>query len=324
MTPPPSDPQLSLVVPSYRRPDALAENLAATLRQDPPIAEVIVVVRSGDQPSLDCAARFPTVRVVTIDAPGVLAAMQAGARTARFPLIGFMDDDAAPHAGWHAAVLRHFTDSSIGGVCGRDLVASPTQPRADTSVVGHVTSWGRLIGNHHLGIGPARPVTVLKAANVVFRREALALPVDLRGGGAQAHFEVATSLWARERGWALWYDPDAQVDHTPAERFDADRRGAPAAQAVEDAAYNLVFGMLSERPRLTLRRTLYGLLVGDGGTPGLASAASTLARGDRALLARVRPSLRGQVAATRDIVRGRRVAMYTFGPPGSGNPDSGR
>jgi hypothetical protein len=50
-----------------------------------------------------------------------------------------------------------------------------------TRDVGRVGRWGKLVGNHHLGTGSARSVMVLKAVNMAFRREALAVPEQLRG-----------------------------------------------------------------------------------------------------------------------------------------------
>ncbi len=304
---------LSVVVPTYRRPESLAACLTAIAAQKRPIDEVLVVHRADDHASAAVLRDRPSVRAVHVARPGVLAAMAAGAEAASGDLIGFVDDDASPRPDWSERVLVRFADPRVGGVCGRDVIERPSQTSATGPEVGKVTAWGRTIGNHHLGTGAARDVDLLKGANMVLRREALALPVALRGAGAQAHFEVATSLWARNRGWVLQYDPAVLVDHAPAERFDADARAAPSAAAVDDAADNLVFCLLSERRELLARRTAYGVLVGDRGTVGLARAAAAAVRRERGVLAQLVPSLRGQLRATTRVVRGRRVAMRTFG-----------
>jgi hypothetical protein len=70
---------------------------------------------------------------------------------------------------------------------------------------------------------------------MAFRRQALALPESLRGSGAQAHFEVATCLWARKRRCRLVYDPSVVIDHYRAPRFDADRRERPERNAIRTA-----------------------------------------------------------------------------------------
>jgi hypothetical protein len=181
-----------------------------------------------------------------------------------------------------------------------------------TESVGHITRWGKLVGNHHLATGHARPVTVLKGVNMVFRREALALPAELRGSGAQVHHEVAICLWAVEQGWRLVFDPEAQVDHQAAQRFDIDARDAPAPRAVVDAAYNLVFGMLSLRPALAGRRAAYGLLVGDRMTPGIVRGLAAGAQRDWTLVRQTIPSMGGQLAALAAFARGRRISMVAL------------
>jgi cellulose synthase/poly-beta-1,6-N-acetylglucosamine synthase-like glycosyltransferase len=246
-----------------------------------------------------------------VSAPGVLAAMAAGVRASDSEAVAFLDDDTCPSPDWLCRVLQHLDQPGVGGVCGRDLVADDLGVTR-TSDVGRVTHWGKLIGNHHLGSGAARDVEVLKGANMAFRREALALPATLRGSGAQVHWEVATCLWARARGWRLIFDPSITVPHDAALRFGVDRRGRPDASAVEDAAENLVLTLVSCRPELLLRRAAYGFLVGDHDIPGLVRAGVALVRRDSEPLRRLLPSLRGQARALRALLAGYRVPMTRF------------
>jgi hypothetical protein len=229
-------------------------------------------------------------------------------------MIAFIDDDAAPHPDWLQRVLSLMVDKRVGGVGGRDIVTlDGALPR--TGDVGRLTSWGKLVGDHHRAAGPPRGVDVLKAANMIFRREALALPSGLRGSGAQVHFEVATCLWAADRGWRLVMDPGAEVDHLPGPRFDADRRGAPAAKATFDAAYNLTIALITMRPTLATRRLAYGLLVGDRGAPGLLRAVAASRSRQWFIVRRLVPSLGGQLLALLHFSRGTRLEMTTFSRP---------
>jgi GT2 family glycosyltransferase len=294
--------EVSVVVPTYRRPDELRRCLAGLATQSLPPAETIVVRREGDagtRAALTESAR-PGVVDAVVSEPGVLAAMEAGVALASRDLIAFIDDDAVPRPEWLERLTRHFDDPDVGGVGGRDVVAGEPAPIGAPLDVGRITRWGKLIGNHHLGTGSPRDVMVLKAVGVAFRRIALALPCGLRGAGAQVHFEVGMSLAARRQGWRLVYDPSALVDHEVAQRFDADRRKRPRPVAVRDAAYNLVKCLLTEVPELFWRRALYGLAVGDRATPGVARAGFALLRGEAAVLRRFLPSLAGQAAALRE------------------------
>jgi len=68
-----------------------------------------------------------------------------------------------PHGfGWHTSRLT-LSDSCVGGVGGRDWVYHGTQLEDGArKVIGRVHWFGRVIGNHHLGVGEPREVDVLK------------------------------------------------------------------------------------------------------------------------------------------------------------------
>ncbi len=301
--------RVAVVVPSYRRPHLLISCLGGIADQTRPPEEVVVVARDDDADTHAVLADWPDVRTVRIEQAGVIAAMRAGVAATNAEIVAFVDDDARPRPEWLAMLLRHLSAPEVGAAGGRDVVERPEQTGPLTERVGELTPWGRLIGNHHLGRGQPRDVAVLKGVNMAFRRTALALPEGLRGDAAQVDFELASCLWAAGRGWRLVYDPAALVDHAGGPRFGADQRGSPQAAAVADAAFNRLAILLSLCPTLGIRRAAFGLLVGEGATPGLARAAVAAARGEREVLKRVRPSLAGQRAAIGAYLRGRRVRM---------------
>jgi len=181
--------------------------------------------------------------------------MNIGLESATGDVVAFTDDDAAPHPDWLQKMEAYYLrDQKIGGVGGRDWVYHGTKleegARAD---VGRLQWFGRLIGNHHIGIGEGREVDVLKGVNMSFRREAIAdLRFDhrMRGTGAQVHFEVAFALTLRQRGWKLIYDPQIAVDHYPAQRFDEDQRHSFNFQASVNAIHNETVALLSYLPPL--------------------------------------------------------------------------
>jgi glycosyltransferase involved in cell wall biosynthesis len=299
--------EVSVVVPTYRRPAELQRCLAGLAAQTLPPAEIIVVRRTDDDATrraLD-EGRPAGVVDVAVSEPGVLAAMDAGAAASGRDFVAFVDDDAVPRREWLERLARHFDDPAVGGVGGRDVIAGQDAPARGSLEVGTITRWGKLVGNHHLGTGAPREVMVLKAVGIAFRRGALALPRELHGQGAQVHFEVGMSLSARRRGWRLVYDPGALLDHEVAPRFDADARSRPRPVAVRDAAHNLVHCLLTEMPELFWRRALYGLAVGDRDVPGVARALVAAIRGEGAVVRRFAPSIEGQVGALRRARRNR-------------------
>lgn len=316
---------VSVVIPTYRRPEYLRRCLQAVISQSMPPDEIVVVRRPDDQGAITVLREFSELRVrsVVVTKPGMLAALHVGIRSVAGRIIAFTDDDAVPFADWLESLLYHFREDTVGAVGGRDIVHNPDDAaRPLTRDVGRIDHWGKLVGNHHLGTGPPRDVMVLKAVNMAFRREALAVPAHLRGLGAQVHFEVATSLWARRQGWRLIYDPAARVDHYVGPRFDADQRWKPRVSAVRDASYNLVFSMLAMEPNLFWRRAAYGLGVGDRAHPGVARAVVAALHGEAEVVRRLVPSIIGQLEALADIARGRRHVFVSAEVASSSKSDA--
>lgn len=196
--------------------------------------------------NLDCLP----LRTVTVKVPGVVAAMNAGLDVAQGDIVAVTDDDAAPHADWLQRIEAYFlSDSSLGVVGGRDwqYIGTKIKELGDRSCVGRVQWFGRVIGNHHLGVGPAREVDVLKGVNMSFRSSALkGLRFDERmlGTGAQVHFELAFTLPLRRAGWKIIFDPLVAVDHYPAQRFDEDQRDNFNDIAWSNAVHNETLALL--------------------------------------------------------------------------------
>jgi GT2 family glycosyltransferase len=300
---------VSVIVPTYRRPDSLRLCLRGLKGQSRAADEIIVVRRPEDEGAKLVLAELgeSLCKETLVFQPGVLAAMRTGLTIAVGGIVAFVDDDAVPRPDWIARLVGHFRDPQVGAVGGRDFVRNVKGTEEPACIdVGRITRWGKLIGNHHLGEGPPRNVMVLKGVNMAFRREAIMLPTHLRGNGAQPHFEVALCLLARRSGWRLVYDPATAVDHFPGPRFDGDQRGHPDRRASCDAAYNLVFGIVGTEPSLYWRRAAYGVLVGDRAVPGFVRTLVAAAARDGDIVKRLGPSLRGQIAALLDVARGRR------------------
>ncbi len=272
---------ISVMIPTYRRPQDLARCLKALEQQTRKPEQVVVVVRDTDNDTWaflkDYHPEAFKLEAATVTVPGVVAAMNVGLDTTTGDIIAITDDDAAPHPDWLARMETHFlSDSRIGGVGGRDLVyvGNKLIYQSVSEVVGKLQWYGRVIGNHHTGMGTAREVDVLKGVNMAYRRSAIAgLRFDERmlGTGAQVHFELAFSLRVRSRGWKLIYDPLINVDHYPAQRFDEDQRNNFNHLAWKNAVHNETLALLEYLPPLRLvifmlwatlvgTRTAFGLL----------------------------------------------------------------
>lgn len=306
-------PSVDVVVPSYRRPDQLRQCLQGIGGQILAPERVIVVLRADDDESHAVVSdlHVPTLRPVTVDKPGVVAAMTVGLSHTAATVVAFTDDDAVPRADWLLRLTTHLADRRLGGAGGRDEVAGCTDPPSVD--VGRLRWWGGHVGNHHRGVGPAREVAVLKGVNVAFRAGDLALPAPgvLRGDGAEAHWEILVCDHLRRRGLALLYDPAIVVDHRPGPRFDDDDRSSPSPAAVADKAHNQLMGTAGLAPALRPVHYLGGVLRGDRATPGVGRALVAVVRREPAVAGRLLPALQGRTAAYRRLGWRGRPAMVS-------------
>jgi hypothetical protein len=177
-----------------------------------------------------------------------------------------------------------------------------------------------VIGNHHLGAGPARDVDVLKGVNCSYRAPLLrAVGFDgrLRGAGAQVYWELGVCLPLRRAGWRLVYDPAVAVDHDVAPRLNADQlhRGVFAAPPLVDAVHNETVALLEGR-RGAARAcfVLWALLVGTGEEPGPVQCVRRLLRGDALALRRWRATVAGRFAGASTVRRAPRTLVVPQPP----------
>jgi len=294
----------SVLIPTYRRPDDLRRCLAGlgagTRRPD----EILVVHRPDDHASAAVVAEFDMlpVRALPIDRPGQVAAINRGLGYATGDFIALIDDDAIPYPDWLERIERWYAQHPrVGGVGGRDVVhQGPPPPPPSEGRVGLISWYGRMIGNHHIGLGDPRPVHVLKGANMSFRREAvqdLRADVRLEGAGAQVHNEVGVCAAIRRRGWTLIYDPLVLVDHYPAMRHDEDARTGFSAVAQRNTAHNEQLAVLDALPGWgRMPFLVWSFAIGTAQVPGLVQLPRLLARRDPVAVPRMLASWRGRLA----------------------------
>lgn len=299
--------RITVLVPTYNRTESLRRCLEALSAQTRPPDQVVLVIREDDIATLQSVAdwmrRLPLM-VVRPQADGQVNALNAGLGAAEGDIVAITDDDAAPRPDWLQRIEMHFErDPVLGGVGGRDWVhhGSMTIDGA-ASLVGKVQWFGRLAGNHHLGVGPAREVDFLKGANMSYRRKAingLVFDQQLQGRGAQVCNDLAFSLAIRNSGWKLIYDPSVAVDHYPAPRFDLDQRGHFSAKATEDSACNQYWALLSAMKPGFRQDAACGWqrLVGSRGLPGLLHLMLGLWRRDKLIWQRWNSAHRGRQIA---------------------------
>ena len=125
--------QFSVVIPTYARPQRLAQCLAAVAKLEFPRDqfEVIVVDDGSPQPLDEIVDPFRGEMILSLLKQanvGPAAARNAGAARARGTHLAFTDDDCQPRPDWLAALaarLQRAPDSLIGGRIANRLPSNP-------------------------------------------------------------------------------------------------------------------------------------------------------------------------------------------------------
>lgn len=163
--------QVTVVLPTHRRPAALARALDGLVQQQgAPDFEVLVV---DNDPAPHAPVVLPTGltgRVVHEPIPGAAAARNRGIREAAAPVLALLDDDVVPEPGWLAALAAPVLAGHADLTGGR-VVLDPQVPRPRwlaPGIEGYLTS---------LDLGPEeRPLTdeeTLLTASLLTRTELL-------------------------------------------------------------------------------------------------------------------------------------------------------
>jgi GT2 family glycosyltransferase len=203
-------PRVSLVIPTFDRPDPLRDCLAALAVDFPLDAETIVVDDGGSHDLVGVVAPFVVplrLRLFRCDNGGPAAARNQGIAVANGDVIAFTDDDCRPRPGWLAALAAGVVASPPRAVGGTTLNGLPRNAYADASqlVLDLLSRHDRaLVGRERL----------LSSNNFAFPTEALC-----RLGGFDEQYRTAEDRelcrrWSRA-GYDLARVPSAVVDHDP-------------------------------------------------------------------------------------------------------------
>ncbi len=175
--------RISVVVPTYKRPDLLERCLGALVAQDfdPHLYEIIVADDAAEPRVRHLVARWtaktngaPMIRYVAVTGTrGPAGARNRGWEIASSDLVAFTDDDTVPHANWLTEGMKAMTPD-VTAAAGRVEVPLPAD---------------RALTDYELDIANMRTAEFL-TANCFVRREALRAV-----GGFDERF---TSAWRED------------------------------------------------------------------------------------------------------------------------------
>jgi GT2 family glycosyltransferase len=227
--------KLSVVIPTFNRPDALPRTLAALARQslNANEFEVILVEDAKNEAPLPGPDPALTVRTMRAAQPGASHARNAGWRAARHPVVLFLGDDIIPSRDLLARHARLHDDN----------------PGPDVGVLGHV-EWARELKrtafmtwldhgiqfNYPSIRGSEAGPGHLYTANVSLKRAALER-VDGFDADAYPFLYEDIDLGVRlfEQGFRLIYAPDASAEHLHEPSLERWQARMPIQAAAERA-----------------------------------------------------------------------------------------
>ena len=201
-------PIVSVVIPTYLRPDSVRAAVRSVLAQDldPARYEVIVVDTSPDDVNLRVVEELRAdarcaLRLLRKDAEGPAASRNRGAADARGEILAFMDSDCQATPSWLREGLAAF-DEGIGLVQGRTLPDPDRRPG--------VFTWFVIVeAESH----------IYEAANVFYRRQAFEAVGGFSTEWIQKKLFVVGAedldlAWRVKRaGWRSRFAHDALVHH---------------------------------------------------------------------------------------------------------------
>jgi GT2 family glycosyltransferase len=263
--------RISIIVPTCDRPDDLRRLLESLLRQRTRHELEIIVVdnRPGSGRTREALVRFPTVRLVEEQRPGLSYARNAGILRATGSIVVATDDDVMAPETWIEQLVEPFARPQVMAVTGHVLPL-----RLETEAQCRFEAYGGL----GKGFAPfeadpawlqstrdAAPTWRLGAtANAAFRASVFRDPAvgsmhEALGAGTPTGCSEDSYLFYRilKAGGTLVYEPSAWVWHRHRESMDSLRRQI-RAYSTGHVAYHLVT-LMTDGDRRAFVRLLYSL-----------------------------------------------------------------
>ena len=252
---------LSVVIPTFERPDWIKRAVRSLARQTRIPDEVIPVARDTDQPTQASIAElaneglpFPLRRVL-VSRPGFMPPVAAGFRAAAGEVIAVLDDDAEALPDWAARLLAHYAVEEVGAVGGRVINMLGEEEDKTVGVtdrVGYIGAFGRIVGDMYKEPTFHEPVDVsfLMGGCMSYRRDVAArLEFDWVLNKVVANaYEVDLCLQVRNMGLRVVFDPRVAIRHYSAPRAVVGHRLRGNEEAVRWGCYNETRVLLRRLP----------------------------------------------------------------------------
>jgi cellulose synthase/poly-beta-1,6-N-acetylglucosamine synthase-like glycosyltransferase len=113
----------TVIIPAHNEARVIERKLLNTLeatRNASIPAQIVVAADGCTDDTCEIAKRFaPAVDLIQVaERGGIVGALKAGMRVARYPIVVFSDADITVDASNYAVMIPHFLDPTVGGACG--------------------------------------------------------------------------------------------------------------------------------------------------------------------------------------------------------------
>lgn len=109
---------ISVVVPVYNGDKTVKKTIEALLSQKTGKSYEIIVVDDGSTDDTPNIIKNYPIKIITQRNAGPSAARNTGWNAASGEIVAFTDSDCVPVPNWIEAIVKHFEDTSVGGVGG--------------------------------------------------------------------------------------------------------------------------------------------------------------------------------------------------------------
>jgi GT2 family glycosyltransferase len=265
---------VSVVIPTYQRPDYLEKCVNALSKQTRKPDELIIVSRDTDTETHKKIDELRSklhmdIKNPKVTTPGHIPPLNEGIKTLKGDICCFLDDDCEPLDNWIENILRNYKGPDIGGVGGRYITYEngKIMDFPPAKIVGQLSWFGKIHGNFYRDSIFKQPIDVCfmiggcaSYRSDVIRRVNMFAPLNK---DVAFNYEADWGLQVKNMGLRIIYDPDIKTKHYTAPRKSGGMR-AKEREAIYGYSHNTVlvalrnFGLLRK-----IIFVLYFFLIGD-------------------------------------------------------------
>jgi len=211
-----TQPAVSVVVVSRRRPVALRRCLLGLLQLQYPMFEIVVVADPAGARAVEAMALTDVIKLVTFDQPNISEARNIGISYAAGEIVAFIDDDAIAEPSWLRFLVVPFERNEVaavgGFVRGRNGISYQWTART-LDRYGYTTPLEVELDRPTIQPPIANRVLKTEGTNMAVRREVLVEMDGFDPGFAFFLDDTDLNLRLAQAGYATAIVPMAEVHH---------------------------------------------------------------------------------------------------------------